>query len=83
MILPAMLQLAYKPEIYNFVSYKKYDKKRSFLVHFNAIRLVLRRIVGWVEALRNPTTRPNVGFRSSTQPTQFKVFCANTKRIAF
>ncbi|XHR85134.1 MAG: hypothetical protein ACFKPT_13005 [Gloeotrichia echinulata GP01] len=28
--------------------------------------------VGWVEALRNPTNPPNVGFRkASTQPTIF------------
>jgi hypothetical protein len=48
---------------------------------YRPIRLVLRRIVGWVEALRNSTFGRVVGFRSSTQPTQFKVFCANTKRI--
>jgi hypothetical protein len=33
---------------------------------FNPIRLVLRRMVGWVEALRNPTTLPNVGFFALT-----------------
>jgi hypothetical protein len=43
----------------------------------------LRKIVGWVEALRNPTKPPNVGFRSSTQPTRVKVFGQNLRSIEF
>jgi hypothetical protein len=42
---------------------------------YNTARL--RKIVGWVEALRNPTKPPNLGFRSSTQPTRVKVFGLN------
>jgi hypothetical protein len=42
----------------------------------------LRKIVGWVEE-RNPTKPPNVGFRSSTQPTRVKVFGQNLRSIEF
>ncbi|MBD2195386.1 MULTISPECIES: hypothetical protein [Calothrix] len=34
-------------------------------------------LVGWVERSETQQIAENVGFRSSTQPTRFKVFDAN------
>jgi hypothetical protein len=51
-------------------------------LHCNVSTARLRKIVGWVEAMRYPTKPPNVGFRSSTQPTRVKVFGQNLRSIA-
>jgi hypothetical protein len=42
----------------------------------------LRKIVGWVEALRNPTEPTKCWVRSSTQRTRVKVFGLNLRSIA-
>jgi len=43
-------------------------------ISVKTIRLVLRIIVGWGERSETQQTHENVGFRSSTQPTQMKAF---------
>ncbi|QFS50315.1 hypothetical protein [Nostoc sphaeroides] len=44
-------------------------------LYYNTVQL--RKIVGWVKQSATQQSTKNVGFRSSTQPTQFKDFGIN------